>query len=303
MSQPPFRSPQQPLTQPGEIDCHVADLTATLSAQMPLRVAQQRLGEFDQWIPIDGDPTLAVGQLVERNSTGPLRLGFGAWRDLLLGCQFRLRNGQLITAGGRTMKNVAGYDLTKFAVGNYGQFGTLETITVRTYRRPGGALLAELPPSNQFIGRILTTPLRPTWAILSPDALLCGWLDDEPALQLFGRLIAAHRPTQVTRRSLDQDIAHRAGLWSYGPDMFRASVPPARIWSFVKESGLSVWSADPAFGIVIGPLDQTDATALTDSARGVGGSVILVRDNQPQWHGSDAEQRLLADLRKAFEPE
>jgi len=297
-----FRAPREPLVGPGEIDCHVADLTATISAQMPLNVAQQRLGEFGQWIPIDGDPAAPVGQLVERNSTGALRLGFGAWRDLLLGCQFRLRNGQLITTGGRTMKNVAGYDLTKLAVGHFGQFGALETITIRTYKRPGGALMAQLPPSNQFIGRILTTPLRPTWAILTPDSLICGWLDDEPALQLFEQLIAAHRPT-VMRRSLEQDIAHRAKLWSFGPDMFRASVPPARIWSLVKESGLSRWAADPAFGIVIGPLDQIDESALADSARGVGGSVILVRDNQPQWRGSDAEQRVLADLRKAFEPE
>ena len=61
--------------------------------------------------------TKALGRLVEHNSSGPLRLGYGAWRDLLLGCQFHNGRGELITAGGRTVKNVAGYDLTKFMVG------------------------------------------------------------------------------------------------------------------------------------------------------------------------------------------
>ena len=77
----------------------------------------------------------------EQNSTGPLRLGYGAWRDLLLGVQFTNGRGELITAGGRTVKNVAGYDLTKFMVGSHGVFGRLVTITTRTYRRPDRALV------------------------------------------------------------------------------------------------------------------------------------------------------------------
>ena len=57
----------------------------------------------------------------------------------MLGCQFRIATGERITAGGRTMKNVAGYDLTKFMVGQGGVFGQVETIVTRTYRRPSGA--------------------------------------------------------------------------------------------------------------------------------------------------------------------
>jgi hypothetical protein len=303
MSERVFRPPRQPLTPPGDIECHAADFTAAISAQMSLASAQQRLLEFDQWIPIDGDPQSAIGQLVERNSTGPLRLGFGAWRDLLLGCQLRLRNGQLITAGGRTVKNVAGYDLTKFAVGQRGRFGSLVTITTRTYKRPRGALLAELPPSNELFGQIILTPLRPTWAVLSPQALVCGWLDDEAALDLFERLLSPHEPLRVCRRSLAQDISHRAQLWFGGPNMFKAAVPPARICLFVKKSGLNQWAADPAFGIVIGPLDQIDETVLALAARAVGGSVTMVKEDQLQWQGGEAEERVLNELQKAFEVE
>src|ERR1700744_2733726 len=154
-----FRSPREPLVQPGGIDCHVADLTAKVAADLPLAAAQDALKEFDQWIPIDGDPDLPIGRLVEENSSGPLRLGYGAGRDLPLGGQSITRDGQLITAGGRTMKNVAGYDLAKFMIGQRGIFGSLVNVTVRTYKRPAAALVAEFEPSDSWIGEILTTPL------------------------------------------------------------------------------------------------------------------------------------------------
>src|SRR5438128_2074404 len=136
-----FRPNRQPLVFPGDIDHHVADMTATMAADVTLAAVQAKFESTEQWLPIDGDPSLPVGQLVENNSTGPLRLGYGAWRDLLLGAQFANGRGELITAGGRTMKNVAGYDLTKFMVGQGGVFGKIVSITTRTYKRPTGAIL------------------------------------------------------------------------------------------------------------------------------------------------------------------
>ena len=131
-----FRQPHTPLVPPGGIECFSRDMTATISADVTLAAAQKKLEEFNQWLPIDGDPQSALGELIESNSTGPLRLGYGAWRDLLLGVQFLNGKNELITAGGRTVKNVAGYDLTKFAVGQRGVFGRIVTLTTRTYR-PG----------------------------------------------------------------------------------------------------------------------------------------------------------------------
>jgi glycolate oxidase FAD binding subunit len=103
MSDLNYRSPRDVLVNPGQIESYVADMTATVAADVPLETVQAHLAKFDQWIPIDGDARLPIGRLVETNSTGPLRLGYGAWRDLLLGCQFKTGGGRLITAGGRTM--------------------------------------------------------------------------------------------------------------------------------------------------------------------------------------------------------
>ncbi len=145
-SPPVFRLARSPLVAPGESDLHQRDMTATFSVDLTLGQVQSQLAAIGQWLPIDGDPSVTLATLVETNSTGPLRLGYGAWRDLLLGVQFTNGRGELITAGGRTVKNVAGYDLTKFMVGQSGVFGRLVTITARTYRRPVSALLVRICP-------------------------------------------------------------------------------------------------------------------------------------------------------------
>jgi glycolate oxidase FAD binding subunit len=156
------------------MDLHVRDMTATIAADVTLGDVQVAMAEQHQWLPIDGDPSRPLGELIEHNSSGPLRLGYGAWRDLLLGVQFINHRGELITAGGRTVKNVAGYDLTKLMVGQHRQLGKIVTLTTRTYRRPAGAVVATFPPDLSLVQSLLPTPLKPQWMLLSPDALTCG---------------------------------------------------------------------------------------------------------------------------------
>ena len=210
-----FRPPRQPLVPPGGADLHARDMTATFSADMTLAEAQRRLGEIGQWLPVDGHPDAPLGRLVEENSTGPLRLGYGAWRDLLLGVQFTNGRGELITAGGRTVKNVAGYDLTKFMVGQHGVFGRVDTLTVRTYRRPDGALLVLYAPDAQIVSRLLDTPLRPQWALLTGTALRCGYLGDGVTLDWYEANVGSSQPLQVTRRTVEQDAEDRANEWAW----------------------------------------------------------------------------------------
>src|SRR5215213_323741 len=166
------RPPRESRVAPGGFELLSRDMTATFSADCTLRFAQEKLGEIGQWLPVDGEEDATLGSLIESNSTGPLRLGFGAWRDLLLGAQFTNGRGELISAGGRTVKNVAGYDLTKFMVGQRGVFGKLVTITTRVYKRPAGAVLATFPPEPKLVHLLLPSPQRPQWTLLTPDALL-----------------------------------------------------------------------------------------------------------------------------------
>lgn len=248
------RPPRSPLVPPGGVDLHERDMTATFSADVTLADAQRQLSSIGQWLPIDGDPALSLGQLVDQNSTGPLRLGYGAWRDLLLGVQFVNRRDELISAGGRTVKNVAGYDLTKFMVGGRGMFGRLVTLTTRTYRRPAGSIAIDLPGDPLKINELLPTPLRPQYAMLTPAGLRLGYLGDDRTLGYYRQHLPSLLPTAIVERSVDDDIADRCSQWcSFARPTFRASVPPANLLAFTQQLPVERWCADAAFGIVVGP--------------------------------------------------
>lgn len=286
-------------------------MTVTAAADVPLAVVQEKLAEFDQWLPMDGEASLSVGQLVERNSTGPLRLGYGAWRDLLLGAQFYNGREELITAGGRTVKNVAGYDLTKFMVGQRGVFGRLVTITTRTYRRPAGAMLgrwdkrSNLAERIGFLTSLLPTDVRPQWALVDEKELLCGYLGDESTLRYYQGELPKFG-FEIQPRTVRQDIELRQErLQSPFKDTLineisrcRASVPPHRIGQFVHEAKLQRWIADPAFGVVWAAVDSApqDEQIVQQAAIRAGGSAIIERPD-----GSIADLPLDKGVRSLLE--
>ena len=174
------------------------------------------LGEIGQWLPVDGDPDATLGSLIERNSTGPLRLGFGAWRDLLLGVQFT--NGRGVSSSppaAITVKNVAGYDLTKFIVGSFGVFGRLITFTARTYRKPDGAVLARFARPGEASTHSCRRRCRPQWAMLTREALLVRLPrrhDDARLVPVQRRHAGAEPSSRRADRSQKTSItARRAG--------------------------------------------------------------------------------------------
>lgn len=302
-----YRAPRPPLVAAGGIDHHARDMTVTVSADATLGRLQSELAGHDQWLPIDGDVEQSLGALVSTDSTGPLRLGYGAWRDLLLGVQFLNGRGELITAGGLTVKNVAGYDLTKFMVGQRGIFGKLATLTTRTYRRPAGAILARHPADAGLISRLIPTSLRPQWAVLSAEALLCGYLGDEQTLAFYRSAIPRSEPAEVLERSLEQDVAHRSSLWRASGDLvFRASVPPARVHEFGSSIG-GKWAADAAFGVVVGTVaSEEHVGTIRQAASAVGGAARFFRGafGPPiDLSTTPGEKRIIERLKSAFDPD
>jgi FAD/FMN-containing dehydrogenase len=187
------------------------------------------------------------------------------------------------------MKNVAGYDLTKFMIGQYGIFGQVITITARTLKQPAGALLATFPPQIQILSRLMPTPQRPQWCLLTADALLCGYLGDRPTLDYWRSTFT--QPIEIIGRSLKEDIEHRANLFSrIAAAGFRASVPPARITEFVERCRPTSWAADAAFGIVVGAAEDRAA----DAARACGGTTL---------GSAGGASELPRRLKQAFDPD
>ncbi len=77
-----------------------------------------------------------IGGNVALNAGGPRAVKYGVTRDYLLGTEMVLADGQIIRTGGRTAKNVSGYDLTGLICGSEGTLGVLSEITLRLIPKP-----------------------------------------------------------------------------------------------------------------------------------------------------------------------
>ncbi len=117
------------------IEHAVGDLTVTVEAGMKLVDLQTKLRSHNQFLPIDPSypDTATLGGIVATADTGSWRERYGGVRDLLLGLSFVRADGAIAKAGGRVVKNVAGYDLMKLFTGAYGTLGIISQLTFRTF--------------------------------------------------------------------------------------------------------------------------------------------------------------------------
>ena len=135
----------QPLNQHGHvIEHYVRDLTVRVAAGCTIGDLQQSLAQQNQFLPVDADSDVTIGEIITCHMYGPLRTGFGSVRDLLLGLAFIDGHGRDIRVGGRTVKNVAGLDVTRFMVGSLGEFGFVHEATLRTFAVPERVLSVTL---------------------------------------------------------------------------------------------------------------------------------------------------------------
>jgi glycolate oxidase FAD binding subunit len=112
------------------------DLTCTVEAGVRLSQLQSALAASGQRLSLDppGDPT--IGALLARNASGPLRHRFGAPRDLVLGATLVLADGTISNAGGKVVKNVAGYDLARLVCGSEGRLALIARASFRLHPLP-----------------------------------------------------------------------------------------------------------------------------------------------------------------------
>jgi glycolate oxidase FAD binding subunit len=126
-----------------------ADLTATAEAGITLEGLQEVLGAKGQWLPLDpaAPREATLGGILAANASGPRRQGYGTARDLVIGIRVVAPDGQLVRAGGKVVKNVAGYDLAKLYIGSFGTLGIIVDATLKLRPRPEteGACWATFP--------------------------------------------------------------------------------------------------------------------------------------------------------------
>lgn len=140
------------------------DLIATAGAGMPLARLQELLAEGGHQLVVDdlvggqgrsgedGPAGSTLGGAVATNLSGPRRMWTGAVRDLVIGVRFVRADGTIAKAGGKVVKNVAGYDLAKLLTGSFGTLAVLTEVTVR---------LHPLPEADRWVGTSVDPDLLP----------------------------------------------------------------------------------------------------------------------------------------------
>jgi len=120
------------------VDFAAGDFTLTVEAGATFAEINACLQAQGQQLAFDPSfpETATIGGIVATADTGSLRQRYGGVRDRLIGIQFVRHDGAIAKAGGRVVKNVAGYDLMKLLTGSYGTLGIITQLTFRLYPIP-----------------------------------------------------------------------------------------------------------------------------------------------------------------------
>jgi glycolate oxidase FAD binding subunit len=172
------------------------DFTVTVGAGTPLEELQEALAPHRQWLALDppfetgssavpgagpgqpaGQGQGSIGGLVARGLAGGYRERYLGVRDQLIGLRLLRADGVAAMAGGKVVKNVAGYDLMRLLCGSWGSLGLITEVTLRTL---------PLPPQRR--GLLLSGPVAALMAWSS--ALLRSGITPE-RLDLWSPALAA----------------------------------------------------------------------------------------------------------------
>jgi glycolate oxidase FAD binding subunit len=269
------------------IDYPARDMTVTVQAGLTLAKLQKLLATENQRLPIDVPQAeqATLGGVLATNVSGPRRYGFGTLRDYVIGISVVNDEGHEIKAGGRVVKNVAGYDLCKLFIGSLGTLGILTQVTLKLKPRPEEQALVLVSCQTERLGPLLEqlhgSRTRPVCIDLLNEAAIrqlnqqSHLLPDAPWLAILGlenirdavswqiqQLIrelgtgaSLEARLSYTTESLWQALTEFPG-WREASLTFKANLRPSATAAFVQQvsevSEELLLQAHAGNGIVIG---------------------------------------------------
>ncbi len=269
--------------QPSELVLTAAAATPLAEIEAALAPARQMLAfEPPDWCNLlgsDGEPTL--GGALACNLSGPRRIKAGAARDHFLGFRGVSGRGEVFKSGGKVVKNVTGYDLSKLLAGSYGTLAALEEVTVKVLPRPEHTetiVLCGLDPvaAGPAMSRALNSPYEVSGAAYLPAGAtirLAGPTDvsgiaafrlegPAPSVSFRRERLLAELAADCERAVLEDDasIAWWRAIRDVEPlaghadrAVWRVSVAPSRgaaLGQAIARSAEATWFADWGGGLL-----------------------------------------------------
>lgn len=279
------------------VDYPARDMTITVEAGMRIADLQQTLASQRQRLPIDiaQSERATLGGALATNTSGPRRFGHGTFRDYVIGISAVDAEGRLYKAGGRVVKNVAGYDICKLLVGSRGTLGIVTQVTLKLRPLPETSAqlwmtidsFAEIETRLQTLLTSQTRPvaievLNPAAAALIVRSARCELPTNAPVLCVG--VEGSRREVEWQLEVLNQELTsigvqecrqvrdHNADhIWESltefqtcadDPLTFEANLRPSQCMAFAEratELGVAV-QVHAGNGLVIGQLLEESAT-------------------------------------------
>ena len=220
----------------------VGDLTITVEAGMKFAKLQEILATAGQFLPLDPayPNTSTIGGMIATADTGSLRHRYGGVRDLLLGISFIRADGKIAKAGGRVVKNVAGYDMMKLFTGSYGTLGILTEVTLRVYPLPANSGTVILTGAVEGLRNAAKILLASTLTPIAVDVLSTAFsqhleISNTPSLVVKFATI----PASITQQSeqllaIGKGLGLKGGIWQGSQEQ--------QLWSGIQTG---IWGDTP----------------------------------------------------------
>lgn len=279
------------------IDYPARDMTVTVEAGIRIDELNRLLAAEGQRLAVDiPQPERAtIGGAVATNVSGPRRYGLGTLRDYVIGISAIDARGRAFKAGGRVVKNVAGYDLCKLLVGSLGTLAVVTQVTLKLKPLPECSALYWLPvpdlaTADRLCAGLVTSRARPVAIeLLSPAAarsiaqqthltapvatfvLLIGVEGAQREVDWQIETLTAELSSPDSRLARTLTGADAANVWGALTEYqipteeaasFKVNLLPSRLTAFVEQAtalGAAI-QAHAASGIVHGHLPERVAT-------------------------------------------
>lgn len=245
----------------------VGDLTITVEAGTKFADVQNILATAGQFLALDptAPESATMGGIVATADTGSWRQRYGGVRDQLLGISFVRADGQIAKAGGRVVKNVAGYDLMKLFTGSYGTLGIITSVTFRVYPLPEASGTVVLTGTADAILQAYITQrasaLVPTAADLLSSGLVArlGIGQGLGFITRFQSIPESVKQQSTTLLQLGQQLGLQGAIYAAGDE--------ADLWQKIREQ-MSASPTEPVITCKIGVLPSASVATLTQLDNG-----------------------------------
>lgn len=204
----------------GVVDYVPTDMTAGFLAGTPIAEVREMLAANGQELPVDlaADDAGTIGGLIATGFAGPRRLSQGTLKDLLIGCEYVRGDGLIAKAGGMTVKNVSGFEISRMLHGSWGSLAVLSRVNLKVLpiARADQTLSWQDAEVDAAIARQMRLLARFSGATaLQTSQMDGGWLT---SIRFSGRSISVNDYVREARETEGEPIADKdTGVWIANP--------------------------------------------------------------------------------------